>query len=173
MALPSLDKWLLAAGAASVALLLSSAGSLSAASAPQLMAQAAPTPAGPGASSAAPEATETRGPVALVELQISRLHKRLHITAGQEQEFNAFAAVMRDNAKTMQDLFHERAQHRDRTAPGQLHWYAQLTTTHAEGLNKLVPAFDTLYQTLSPAQQKDADVAFRPLRQGRPARRHG
>ncbi|HTP81526.1 MAG TPA: Spy/CpxP family protein refolding chaperone [Alphaproteobacteria bacterium] len=114
-----------------------------------------------------------RGPAEHVEARIADLHKKLHITTDQEPQFKAFADVMRDNAHSMEELFHQRAQNRDRTATGQLHWYAQLTTAHADGLNKLLPAFDALYQSLSDKQKKAADAAFVPLRQGRPAHRHG
>jgi periplasmic protein CpxP/Spy len=174
-----LQRRLLAAvSAASITVFLLGAAPLSASGA-QLVAQAAPaqappaTSAPPAAPSAAPPAAKARGPVALVERRISDLHKRLHITSAQEPKFGAFADVMRANARTMDDLFKERAQHRDRSAPGMLHWYARLTTAHADGLNKLVPAFDDLYQDLSPAQKKAADSAFQALRQGRPARKSG
>lgn len=117
--------------------------------------------------------TANREPAAHVEARIADLHKRLHITADQEPQFKAFADVMRANAQSMEALFHERAQHRDRTAMGQLHWYAQLTTAHAEALNRLLPVFDALYGSLSDTQKKAADAAFVPLRQSRPPHRHG
>lgn len=158
----------------SIALLLSlsaAAGALSAHAADvrtipvsEQVAQAAPGAAAP---------TARRGPAATVERRIADLHKKLHLTPAQEPQFQAFADVMRANAQAMQALFEARAQHRDRTAPGMLHWYAQLTAAHADALNKLAPAFDTLYQNLSPEQKKDADAAFQPLRQERPRQKAG
>jgi hypothetical protein len=166
----------MAVGVVGIVLLLSTSASLVSASLPaaQLVAQAAPAPAEPGVPGAAPgtarQPSQSRGPAARVEVRISDLHKKLHITPAQEPQFNAFADVMRTNAQSMQDLFQQRAQNRDRTATGMLHWYAQLTTAHADALNKLVPVFDTLYQSLSTEQKKAADAAFQPLRQARPPR---
>lgn len=120
----------------------------------------------------APPAAQ-HGPAAHVDARIADLHKRLHITAAQEPQFKAFAEVMRANAAAMEELFRERAQHRDRTATGQLHWYAQLTTAHAEAINRLLPVFDALYASLSDKQKKAADAAFAPLRQGRPPHKRG
>lgn len=155
--------------ALSIVFLLSTPASLVAASSqtPQLLAQAAPTtePAAPGAAPAAGQPAQRGSPTARVEFRISDLHRKLHITSEQEPQFKAFADVMRANAKSMQDMFEERAKHRDRTAPGILHWYAQLSTAHGEGLNKLVPVFDTLYQSLSDKQKKVADAEFRPFLQ--------
>lgn len=176
-----------AVGAATILLLLSNSASLMAASArttdaaglpgDQRVAQAAPAPAEPGAPGAAPstarQPAQTRGPAARIETRISDLHKKLHITPAQQAQFDAVADVMRSNAQSMQDLFRQRAQHRDRTAPGQLHWYAQLATAHAAAVNKLVPVFDTLYQSLNDEQKKAADAAFTPLRQARPRRKAG
>ena len=167
----------MALGAASLALLLSlsalpatasprSAGAMPAA---PLLAQAAPA----AAPETARQPSQGRGPAARVEARISDLRKKLRITPAEESQFNAFADVMRANALAMQDLFQQRAQHRDRTAPGMLHWYSQLTTAHADGLNKLLPVFDTLYQSLTPQQKKAADQAFQELRQGRPRRKAG
>jgi hypothetical protein len=125
------------------------------------------------AAPASPGTSEHRGPAASAEGRIVDLHKRLHITPAQEPQFKAFTDVMRANAESMQSLFEQRAQHRDRTAPGMLHWYAQLASAHAEAVNKLVPLFDALYQTLSDKQKKAADVVFQDLRQARPPHRAG
>jgi periplasmic protein CpxP/Spy len=110
------------------------------------------------------------GLVAGVEAQISALEKKLKITSAQKPQFDAYAEIMRANARSMDELFQQRAQHRDRSASGMLRWYAQLTTAHAEDLNKLVPAFDTLYASLSEQQKKVADKEFQTLRQARPPR---
>lgn len=143
----------------------------------ELMAQAAPAPATPGTSSPAPQTsrqpTPPDGSVAHVEARISKLHKQLHITAAQEPQFKAFADVMRSNAEAMRALFHQRAQSTDMTAVTRLRWYAGLTAAHAEALNKLVPVFDALYQSMSDKQKKTADAVFGQLRQRRPARRAG
>ena len=56
---------------------------------------------------------------------------------------------MRSNAATMQSLFQERAQSTGPNtvdnADNRLHWYAKLTSAHADAVDKLVPVFDSLY----------------------------
>ncbi len=139
-----------------------------------LLAQAAPAPAAPGAASPAPQApTQTAqpgGPVARVEARITELHGQFQITPAQEPLFKAYADVLRSNAQSMEALFQERAKSTDTTAIGQLRWYSRLTTAHGEALAKLVPVFDTLYQSLSDQQKKAADKVFAQLRQRRPPR---
>jgi periplasmic protein CpxP/Spy len=142
-----------------------------------LMAQAAPAPATPDASSPAPKVpgqqTPTSGPAALVEGRISELHQQLHITPAQESQFRAYADVMRDNAQAMHALFQQRAQNTDTSAVSMLRWYAQLTAAHAEAVGKLVPVFEALYQSMSDKQKKAADAVFQQLRQRRAPRRAG
>lgn len=170
-----------AAGAMSILVALSlSAGLLTGASrsadavglpAGGLMAQAAPAPAAPSVASPAPrepgQRTQPDGPVTRVEVRISDLHKQLHITPAQEPQFKAYVDVMRGNAQAMQALFQERARSTDMSAPTRLRWYARLTTAHGEALTKLVPVFETLYQSMSDEQKKAADKVFEQIRQRR------
>jgi len=115
-----------------------------------------------------------RSAAEFVDARISELHKKLQITAAQEAQFKAYADVMRSNAAAMQVLFQERAPSTGPSAvdnaDNRLHWYAKLTAAHAEAVGKLVPVFDTLYQSLSDQQKKIADGLFRQqLQQRRPA----
>jgi hypothetical protein len=139
-----------------------------------LLAQAAPAPAAPGAASPAPQTSgqpaPSESPVTRVETRITELHDKFHITAAQEPQFKAYADVMRSNAQAMEALFQERAQKPDTSAIGELRWYARLTAAHGEALSKLVPVFDTLYQSLSDQQKKAADKVFAQLQQRRAAR---
>jgi hypothetical protein len=80
---------------------------------------------------------------------------------------------MRENAQAMQALFAQRAQNPDRTAVGQLRWYAILTAAHAEAVSKLVTPFEVLYQSMSDQQKKLADTVFAQLRQRPPPHRAG
>ncbi len=112
-------------------------------------------------------------PMKDVEARISDLHKRLSITSDQEPQFKAYADVLRSNAQAMEDVFKQRAQGGGETAVDRLQWYAKLTTAHADAVNKLVPPFEALYQSLSDKQKKAADAEFRMLRQRRPAHRAG
>ena len=123
-----------------------------------------------GAAAAAPA---QRGPAEHVEARIADLHKKLHITTDQEPQFKAYADVLRSNAQAMQDLFQQRAQAPSENADDRLHWYAKLSAAHADAVNKLVPPFDALYQSLSDKQKKAADAEFGQIKQRRPAHRHG
>ena len=108
-----------------------------------------------------------------VEARVSDLHKRLSITPEQEPQFKAYADVLRSNAQTMDDLFQQRAQAPSESAVDRLHWYAKLSAAHADAVNKLVPPFDALYQSLSDKQKKAADAEFSQIKQRRPAHRAG
>jgi periplasmic protein CpxP/Spy len=139
-----------------------------------LLARAAAAPAntGQGGQSSATTSTQSlRAPIQEVESRIADLHRRLLITPPQEPQFKAYADVMRANAQTIQSLFDERAKKTDISAVGMLRWVARLTRAHADNLDKLVPVFEALYQTLSDQQKKAADTAFEEIRQRRPAQR--
>ena len=105
-----------------------------------------------------------------VEARIKSLHDALHITAAQEPQWQVVADVMRDNAETTGALIEQRAaKTKTMTAIDDLHAYEAIADAHAAGVKKLAAAFETLYASLSDAQKKDADAAFR--RRPRPARR--
>jgi hypothetical protein len=97
-----------------------------------------------------------------IEARINDLHTRLQITDAQAPQWNAVAQVMRDNAETMSKLIRERAANaKTMNAVQDLQSYEQITSAHAEGLKKLVPAFDALYNTMTDPQKKNADLVFR------------
>ncbi len=108
---------------------------------------------------------------AAVERRIASLRRRLHITAEQEPLWDAVAQAMRDEAATVNALVANRVK---TTGPvnavGDLRQYQEVAEAHAEGLRKLVPAFEKLYAALTPEQKKAADSAFRPHRRRHPAR---
>jgi periplasmic protein CpxP/Spy len=96
-----------------------------------------------------------------VETRIKQLHDQLKITMAQEPQFGAVAQAMRDDAKAMQSAIEQRRQTRSTaTAVDELRSYQQVTETHVAGLQKLIPAFQALYDTMSPEQKKTADAAF-------------
>ena len=135
-----------------------------------LMAQAAPGSSSGGTS--APQQSLRGRPMTDVEARISELQKQL-ITPAEEPQFKTYANVMRENAQAMQALFAQRAQNPDRTAIGQLRWYAKPTAAHAEAVSKLVAPFEVLYQNMSDQQKKLADAVFAQLRQRPPPHRAG
>jgi periplasmic protein CpxP/Spy len=96
-----------------------------------------------------------------VETRIKELHRNLKITAAQESQWNAFAKVMRDNAETVDTVLKERSENlHAMNAVDDLRSYQKLADAHANGLKKLVPAFEALYNTMSDEQKKNADAEF-------------
>jgi hypothetical protein len=123
---------------------------------PNVITPTTPTPEGPA---------PAPNPVVAVEDRIAALHEEIGITPQEEPRFDAFAAVMRANAQSMATLFQQlaRTANEDVTAVDRLRRYAQVATAYADGMHKLVPVFETLYQSLSGAQKKAADLAFEGL----------
>ena len=97
---------------------------------------------------------------ARVEARITQLHKELKITKDQESEWNALAQDMRDNARAMSREMQSRNGTKPMNAVDNLQSYAQIADTHADGLKKIVPDFEKLYDAMSPAQKKTADTVF-------------
>jgi len=97
-----------------------------------------------------------------VEQHIASLHKTLGITAAEEPQWNQFAQVMRDNATAMTQGFQDRATKiSTMNAVDNMQSWAQISAQRAQDMQKLATAFQTLYATLTPAQQKAADDSFK------------
>jgi periplasmic protein CpxP/Spy len=110
-----------------------------------------------------PAATPTkprRSPTQRVEQRIKTLHQDLHITADQEKLWEPVAQAMRDQASAVQQAIEQRRQNPATNAVDDLKAYEVIADAHAQSLQKLVPAFETLYASLSDEQKKDADVLF-------------
>ncbi|HEY3917414.1 MAG TPA: Spy/CpxP family protein refolding chaperone [Stellaceae bacterium] len=100
---------------------------------------------------------------AQVEARITQLHKQLKITQAEESDWNNVAQDMRDNAHDMSTLIQDRdntASSKPMNAVDNLKNYEKIADAHADGLKKIVPDFETLYNAMSPAQQKTADHVF-------------
>ena len=68
---------------------------------------------------------------------------------------------MRQNAAHMETLQRERADKiASFSAPDDMRSYAELARSQAEDLQRLIPAFDELYASMSPEQKAAADRAF-------------
>ncbi len=107
-----------------------------------------------------------------VETRIRDLHSKLGITPAQEDRWNAVAQVMRDNAQNLDAIQQTRLDNASRmTAVEDVRSYSELADAHAQGLKNFVPAFQALYDSLSPAQQKNADQMFRGRMQAQAATR--
>lgn len=97
-----------------------------------------------------------------IESHIKNLHDKLQITAAQESKWNDVAQVMRDNADRLAALAKARSENaKTMTAVDDLKSYAEIAKAHEEGIEKLLPAFITLYDSMSDAQKKAADADFR------------
>jgi len=122
-----------------------------------------PTADQPQAAQPAPTVTPKvrSNSVAGVDARISSLHNKLHITADQEAKWNDMAKVMRENGQKMRDMVTERsAKLKTMNAVDDLKSYQAIADEHADGLNRLIPAFEALYAEMTPEQQKNADHVF-------------
>jgi hypothetical protein len=128
--------------------------------APQL-AQATTAPSAGTPPSANQSAPAKRSPRENIETRIKGLHDKLMITQAQEPQWSQVAQVMRANAKTMRDLNQKRrANAKTMSAIDDLHSYQELASAHVQELQKLIPVFEALYDSLSPEQKKNADAIF-------------
>jgi periplasmic protein CpxP/Spy len=119
-------------------------------------AQSAAPASAPAAASAAAGKHERN-----VEDRIAYLHSQLKITPAQETQWSAFADVMRNNAETMGTLFQQRKAATNQSALDDMKQYTAIAQAHADGMNKLVGAFEPLYNSFSPEQKTLADETFR------------
>jgi len=105
-----------------------------------------------------------------VEARINELKKRLMITPQQESKWDAFAQTMRDNATRERELIESRNQRlASLNAVDDMKSYYEITKTHSENVGKLVPAFQDLYASMSPEQQRNADQVFASFAERRAA----
>ena len=112
-----------------------------------------------------------RGAPAPVERRIAGLQRRLKITPEQQPQWDAFAAVMRQNAGHMEALQRERADKvATMSAPDDMRSYADVARAHADDLQRLATAFDTLYAAMTPEQKAEADRTFHEFQGRRRAR---
>ena len=126
------------------------------------MAQSAPASA-PTAARPAGDAVSAR-----VEARIKQLHTQLGITQAQEPQWDQFAKVMRDNGSDMDKVLAERAQQfKSMNAVQDMESYQRVAEAHVRHLQKLVPAFQTLYDSMSPEQKQKADQVFRARSEAR------
>ena len=99
---------------------------------------------------------------ALVDQRIKDLHGRLHITAAQQPKWDQFAQAMRGNAQDLDAAYRQRAEKLDKmNAIDNMQSYAQIEQKRAQDAEKLIPAFQGLYDALSDTQKKEADSLFR------------
>jgi hypothetical protein len=101
-----------------------------------------------------------------VEAHIAKLHEELGITAAQETQWKSFAQVMRDNADKMAKGFETRGSHLAKMSAAQnMQSYADMAVQHAQDVQRLAVAFQSVYDALSPSQKATADTLFRAQKQ--------
>lgn len=137
--------------------LLANAGDFGAsASAPIVLAQASAEPA------TTQPASLNAGPDEAVEAHIKELHNRLQITEAQQAQWDNLVKVMRSNATSMVNLQKARGENvSSMNAVDAIKSYQMVIRAHEKGMDKFVPAFEALYDTMSDAQKKTADSMFR------------
>jgi hypothetical protein len=118
-----------------------------------------PPPAKPAAAQGA-AATDQRA-VARADARIAELHTKLRITPAQQPQWDAFAAVMRDNARNTEAIMATRGDPKTMTALQEMRGYTEMAVAHAADMQKMLPPFEALYNAMSPEQQKLADAVFR------------
>jgi periplasmic protein CpxP/Spy len=97
-----------------------------------------------------------------VEEHIRQLHAQLRITPAEQPQWDQFAEVMRQNASAMDQEFGERRQQfPTMNALQNMQSYEKIAETHAQHLQRLVPAFETLYNAMPEQQKRLTDRVFR------------
>ncbi len=147
---------------------------------PLAIAQSAPTPA-----PRAPHFRLEQGPFSLpserIEARLAYLKTALKITGTQEQQWNAFAEVMRKHArerdeqvKSWRSAMHDRMHQPKPNAIERLERQQSIHAAAVVRLNDLLAAAKPLYAALSPEQKQVADEVLAPHRPfGRGFRRMG
>jgi len=108
-----------------------------------------------------------------VEAQIKQLQGSLNITAAQEPLWNNLTQVMRENAKDMDVINKDRAENtKGMNAVEHMKFHSQITQTHLDQMNKLIPPFEALYASMSDEQKNITDTTFRTGKYGKTKRHH-
>ena len=106
------------------------------------------------------------------EARIKDLQNALKITQEQQGLWNALTQVMKDNAKTLEDLAKARTdKSKNMNAVEDLKSYSKFSEANVEGMKKFIPAFEALYNSMSAEQKKNADVLFKMGRHGKHKRK--
>jgi periplasmic protein CpxP/Spy len=127
----------------------------------------------PAAAATTPPSVATTSPVAShpapgataeqrVETYIRQLHMQLHITPAERPQWDRYVAVMRVNARAMdQELAQRIDQFPTMDALQNLQSYEKLAEAHVQHVQKLVPAFEDLYNAMPEQQKRLTDQVFR------------
>ena len=135
------------------------------------LAQSSPGPASAAPEGARPAAAQSpladhpvarRNAAERVEQRIKELHAQLRITPAERQQWDQFAQMMRENAREIDRAWIARADHfQSMNAVQNMQSYEQIAEQHAQHLQKLVSAFQDLYNAMPDQQKQLADQVFR------------
>jgi periplasmic protein CpxP/Spy len=130
------------------------------------LAEAAPAPANAAAagSEAHHHGQAWLTPGQLVDGRIAFLKTELKITPAQEGEWQQYAAVMRQNAQSLDQAIANSRQHQGgaMNAVQRMEIRGQFAKIRAENQARLLTAFRPLYASLSPEQQQVANALMTP-----------
>ena len=113
--------------------------------------------ASPRSANAVPNSAEQR-----VDEHIRQLHAQLRITPAEQPQWDRFAEIMRQNARAMDQEFAERRQQfATMNALQNMQSYEKIAEAHAQHLQRLVPAFENLYNAMPEQQKRLTDQVFR------------
>ena len=108
-------------------------------------------------------------PTERVEARLAYVRTALKITDAQQSQWDAYANLVRKNAKDMEQRFPSRQSgkpgHEQRQRPNAIERLERAQSFHAEAvtrINEILGVEKPLYAALSPAQQKVADVVMNP-----------
>jgi len=98
----------------------------------------------------------------ITQERLNRLRDQLRITAAEEPAWNQFAQTSMQNAASLDQAYHQRAEQvPTANAMQNLQSFAQIQMRQAQDMQRLVPIFQSLYSKLTPQQQQIADQTFR------------
>ncbi len=128
---------------------------------------AATTPDATTPTAATTKTTTTMTPaqkaiIAHVDARLAGLKKSIGITTDEEASWQGFTQVSRSNALNLATMYQDRAKTlATMNAVQNMESYAAISAKNADDMNAMSAAFQTLYNKLTPTQQKKIDAEFR------------
>ena len=106
--------------------------------------------------------------VEYTEARIKQLQGALKITDSQKELWDNLTQVMRENAKEMDALTKDRNEKSmTMNSVEQMKFRVQISQAHLEQLQKFIPPFEALYDSMSDQQKKNTDTIFLTGRHGK------
>jgi LTXXQ motif family protein len=123
-----------------------------------VVSQTATTPAAPSTA----QQTQGWSIQQITQERLTHLRDQLHITAAEQPAWNQFEQTSMQNAVNLDQAYRQRAEQvPTANAVQNMQSFAQIQMEQAQDMQRLVPAFQSLYSKLTPQQQQMADQTFR------------